>query len=428
MSTQCIPQVLSTIALLALSIGPVRADESDSPPPPVQEFLTQGKLADGHAAMAELIKASPEDHQARFSLGVVQFLEAVEGLAQNQYRYGLLQTRLRQMPFVRLPVPLNPKPEMISYESARKMIQQFADDLAAAEATLANVDTDGVKLPLHFGRIRLDLDGDGTANEAETLWKIFQLLNRAVRQEDGEAFQITFDGGDVPWLRGYCHLLMAMSEATLAHDWHDAFERTAHLFYPKVESPYEFLQKEGPGPFNGFNAGNFLDVIAMVHLINFPVSEPKRMQSALMHLEEMIELSRESWKLIQSETDDDHEWLPNPKQTGVIPNVRVRQDMIDGWHEFLGEMEHLLNGTKLIPFWRGTPGGVVAGVVPINAKYGINLRRVFTEPQRFDLVLWIQGTAAMPYLEEGDRTDTAVWERLTRVFGGEFFGFAIWFN
>ncbi|MGZ0172023.1 MAG: hypothetical protein ACKVHE_20965 [Planctomycetales bacterium] len=152
------------------------------------------------------------------------------------------------------------------------------------------------------------------------------------------------------------------------------------------------------------------------------------MQSALAHLESMIDLSRESWKLIQAETDDDHEWLPNPEQTGVILNVRVRQEMIDGWHEFLNEMEHLLKGTKLIPFWRGTPGGMVAGVVPINAKYGINLRRVFNEPQRFDLVLWIQGTAAMPYLEEGDRTDMAVWERLARVFGGEFFGFAIWFN
>ncbi|MGZ0172024.1 MAG: hypothetical protein ACKVHE_20970 [Planctomycetales bacterium] len=218
MSNLCIPQVVSTIALLSLSIGPSRADETDSPPPPVQEFLTQGKLADGHAAMAELIKVSPEDHQARFSLGVVQFLEAVEGLAQSQYRYGLLQTRLRQMPFLRLPVPLNSEPETISYDSARKMIQQFADDLAAAEASLAKVEPGAVKLSLHFGRIRLDLDGNGTATELETLWRIFQLLNGAVRQEDGEAFQINFDGGDVAWLRGYCHLLMAMSEAALAHD------------------------------------------------------------------------------------------------------------------------------------------------------------------------------------------------------------------
>lgn len=47
------------------------------------------------------------------------------------------------------------------------------------------------------------------------------------------------------------------------------------------EPPDGFLQKERPGPFNGFNAGNFLDVIAMVVLVNLPVAEPKRIQFAL---------------------------------------------------------------------------------------------------------------------------------------------------
>lgn len=434
MSTRCTLHALAIVACLGFSSARVRADETppkdepETPPPAVQKFLVEGKLADGRAAMVELLEATPHDQQAQFSLGVVQFLQAVEGLAQDQYRFGLLQSRLRQMPFLRLPVPFNSEPERISYKSARKMIQDFVDDLAVAEATLAKAKTDDVKLPLHFGRIRLDLDGNGEATEEETLWRIFRVLNGAVQQEDGEEFQISFDGGDVPWLRGYCHLLMAMGEVTLAHDWHEAFERTAHLFYPRVKSPYGFLQEEGPGPLNGFNPTNFLDVVALVHLINFPVKEPERMQTALSHLEAMIDLSRESWKLIQAETDDDHEWLPNPDQTGVIPNVRVRRDMIDGWHGFLDEMEHLLKGTKLIPFWRGTAGGAIAGVVPVNAKYGINLRRVFTEPQRFDLVMWVQGTGAAPFLEEGERTSPDVWSRLSRVFGGEFFGFAIWFN
>jgi hypothetical protein len=50
------------------------------------------------------------------------------------------------------------------------------------------------------------------------------------------------------------------------------------------------------------------------------------------------------------------------------------------------------------------------------------------EPRPLDLVLWVQGTAATPYLEKGELTKPAVWNRLTRVFGGEFVGFAIWFN
>jgi hypothetical protein len=42
--------------------------------------------------------------------------------------------------------------------------------------------------------------------------------------------------------------------------------------------------------------------------------------------------------------------------------------------------------------------------------------------------MWIQGTGAAPYLEEGTLTDKAVWDRLVRVFQGEFIGFAFWFN
>ena len=45
-----------------------------------------------------------------------------------------------------------------------------------------------------------------------------------------------------------------------------------------------------------------------------------------------------------------------------------------------------------------------------------------------DLILWVQGTAAAPYLEAGTVTQPEVWTRLLRVFRGEFIGFAIWFN
>ncbi|MHB2020064.1 MAG: hypothetical protein ACYCW6_24265 [Candidatus Xenobia bacterium] len=59
---------------------------------------------------------------------------------------------------------------------------------------------------------------------------------------------------------------------------------------------------------------------------------------------------------------------------------------------------------------------------------GVNLRRVFTEPTTLDAVLWLQGTAATPYLENGPMTRPEVWQRLVRVFQGNFPGFAIWFN
>src|SRR5262245_13535826 len=122
------------------------------------------------------------------------------------------------------------------------------------------------------------------------------------------------------------------------------------------------------------------------------------------------------WKLAMAETDDDHEWIPNPKQHSVIPEVRVTLEMVDQWQAFLDEADAILAGKKLIPFWRGA------------GDLGVNVRRVFLEPKRFDLVLWVQGSAAAPYLEKGPVTKRETWERLMRVFEGNFIGFAFWFN
>jgi hypothetical protein len=76
----------------------------------------------------------------------------------------------------------------------------------------------------------------------------------------------------------------------------------------------------------------------------------------------------------------------------------------------------VLNGKKLIPFWRGSSGN------------GVNLMKVFTEPKDFDLVLWIQGSGAVPYLEKGETTSPQTWAEFQRAFEGNFIGMAVWIN
>ena len=115
----------------------------------------------------------------------------------------------------------------------------------------------------------------------------------------------------------------------------------------------------------------------------------------------MVKLSRESWRFYLAETDDDHEWIPNPKQSTVMPGGKVTDEMVKGWTEFLDEAEAIYAGKVLVPFWRD-PGG----------SRGVNLRRAFTEPHGLDLVLWAQGTAALPYLEEGSITKPEFWQRM----------------
>jgi hypothetical protein len=239
-----------------------------------------------------------------------------------------------------------------------------------------------------------------------------------VTEQEAKQFLIALDTADALWLQGYSHVLGAMGEFLLAYDRREIFEACAHLFFAKVDTPHKFLLNgRGKDPLS--NPWAVADLIAALHLMRFPVADAPRMAKVLEHAQAMLRLSRQSWQLIMAETDNDREWIPNPKQKGVIPNVAITQEMVDSWLGFLNEADTLLAGKKLVPFWRLSSG---------TTNTGINLRRVFTEPRTMDMVLWTQGTAATPYLEKGKLTDFGVWNRLGRVFGGELFGFTVWFN
>ncbi|NJK34784.1 MAG: hypothetical protein HC919_07410 [Oscillatoriales cyanobacterium SM2_2_1] len=270
-------------------------------------------------------------------------------------------------------------------------------------------------MPIAMGEVRLDFDGDGQKTDMESLWQIYsKVMNLPIQPEAVTAFEIAFDRGDAYWLEGYTHILAAFSEFLLAYDRRDIFNAVGHVLFAKAQTPFASAVT-----FDIQSDQRFLDAIAALHTLSFPIAEGNRLETVHQHLTAMLSLSRRSWQAITTETDNDREWIPNPKQQGVIANVPVSSEMIDSWLGFIDEAETLFSGKKLIPFWRSQPQ---------NANRGINLRRFFFEPQPFDPILWVQGSAAIPYLEAGTLTDNGVWDRLFRTFGNNAIGFAIWFN
>lgn len=388
---------------------------------PIAEFfLITGDLSGGEIYLSEHLQKHPNDDHSRFGLGVLQFLRTVELLGQSFHRYGLRAEATRGItgPIVRLPVPDNDIPDTISYEKLRQISDEFRTGLLRCDSTLREIDAADVKLPLHFSMIKLDLDGDGVADENERLWRVYKQITRNSSLDEkapGNSL-VCFDRGDVHWLRGYCHLLAALIEIFLAYDSHETFEHAAHLVFKKVESPYKFLAYSTQ--FHNFrnSDASLFDIVAMVHSIHWQVSEPERMKSALNHLECVVDQSNISWRWIMAETDDDHEWLPNPRQTGVIQNARVTNEMVVAWGQIMREADGILRGDILIPFWRS------------KNQEGINVRKVFLQPTTLDLVYWVQGTAALPYLEKGRCTEPKLWNRLMDAFGHNFPGYALWFN
>lgn len=415
--------VLCVAAVLVLAAG-----RAPAAAPLAEKYLLDGKLADGAKALQDRLKENPKDDQARFGLGVVQFLQTFEHLGGGLHRYGLRTDKsfLHPPPQLKEFLPQNPNPETLTYPAARQMVQTFIDDLVKAEATLAEVKDPDVKLPLHVGLIHIDPFGQGKPINAAFLFgRIFDVPEDDARKR-AEGFVVGFDRGDVSWLRGYCHILAAWGELLLAVDGQEAFDCSAHLLFEKVQTPHTFLLEnrrsfDQAGP-TWDDRPFWSDVVSFVHhMARLPIKEPARTKAALAHLEAGVAQAKEMWKYILAETDDDNEWIPNPRQTGVL-GVKVTQEMVDTWLETLDEAQLILEGQKLIPFWRGD-----------DKTRGVNLRLVFTEPRTFDAFDWVQGTAATPYLEKGTLTklaDPHMGDRLNKAFGGpfQFIGFGFWFN
>ncbi len=381
--------------------------------PTLERLLVEGRLSDAEAEQSAILAERPADDNARFGLGLVRFLRAVEGLSQRLYRFGLRPRRAQSLgiPLLRLPIPANIDPEPIHYDDTRRMLEAWVEDLAKAEQTLEPIRDPELKLSLPLGLVRLDLDGDGEATEAESLVAVVSVLDSRVRAVVHEApeLRLTLDVGDAHWLRGYCHLLTALADIVLAYDQTDQFQRTAQLFFPRPGGPF--------GPLvGGGDEAEIADLVTWVHLFRWPLRDSERLAAALGHLRAMVDQSQQSWMRILQETDDDHEWIPNPHQTGAVPGVAITQEMTEEWQRFLVELKALLEGDRLLGHWRVADGR------------GINLKRVFLEPTDLDLILWLQGSAAIPYLETGLVSDREVWDRLQGVFRGQFVGFVIWLN
>lgn len=380
----------------------------------VQRHLYAGTAKSADAELGAALAEKPADGDLTFGLGVVRFVRAAEHLSRSLYRYGLRPPVVGR-PVMRMPVPRNPEPDQLGYEGFRHILQDLVDDLKAADTTLGAVGEPPVRLTLDPSRIRLDIVGDGAKRDDERLWVVINGMAPATAKDAD--LTVVLDRADAAWLRGYANLVMGFTEWVLAHDFHELFDETSGLFFPRTTSS-ETLQGNGdPGRADILGVPGsdttIADAITFIHLLHWPVAEPARMAAARDHLLRTIAMSRANWSAILARTDDDRHWIPGPGRKGII-DLPVTRERIDAWLRVLDEGEAALEGRKLVPHWR--------------YKRGIDLARVFGEPRPFDLVMWLTGPGARPYLADGETISSQSWQQLLRAFEGNFLTYAFWFN
>lgn len=345
----------STAVVESTTDDPVASGTSNQSPSLAESYLHQGKFAEGETALLLALDTSPEDDSARFGLGVIQFLRAVENFGQSLYEYGAMSENSSMM-FLRLPVPKNDDPSTISYRALGRVLDAFATDLNRAEVTLASIKDDNVKMSLRLSEIQFDFTRVG--KERTTLIELLKAMNRGQQfdfQKQNPEFRISFDRGDVAWLRAYCHLLSGIVNVYRAIDEEPGFERRVESFFPKIEKS------------RAVEDANWLDGLS--------IADPPRLRRARLQLISVCELNRETWRHIRAETDNDFEWLSNPKQTDQL-GLPITNQQVDAWLGALTELESLLKGESLIP------SSLLIFIDGENrhAGKGLNLKRLLDDP------------------------------------------------
>lgn len=383
-----------------------------SPLPLAAQDISAEVAAQGLAATVARLEAvaSPTESD-RFALGGLRFLRAIETTYQTRWRTGM-DDPSGMIPLIRLNTGIAPDATFQPGDVAA-LFAQVAQDMETARAPLTDLATGPeFSVEIRLDDLWFDVNADGQRTEDEGLmpllgpslmgWRWFD------RDPAAPAPTIRFDRADAAWLSAYAHLLQGVAETILAYDPTDALTRAAasrdamraisppyaeevFAFRPAVDAVWVMLEALEQDP------------------------DPARLTAARDHFLSMIASNRAFWTAVETETDDDAEWLPNARQTSAL-GLSLPPDTGTTWLAVLADGEALLKGEKLIPYWRLGDGG------------GVNLARMFTEPAPIDLKDWIQGEAALPYLEQGEVVSPENWRTFSGMMGGEAMLMAVWLN
>ncbi|MEM9724559.1 MAG: hypothetical protein AAF909_03730 [Pseudomonadota bacterium] len=403
--------------------GAEDAAEAAPPPPPdpveadpVSKQFAELGLEAAAAALAAQADPAPE---TLFALAGARFLLGVEYAAQERYRYGVGSVDF--MPGLQLPLPDNAEPKPFDPEVLERVFAGLTRDMAGVIEALDRIPAEALAndefgVALALDDLWIDANDNGARNEAGPATETAMDLAGAalgVTMRGARGTVVRFDAADVAWLRAYAHLLSGVAELALSLDLTAAAEAAAPGW--RAAELYR-----GADPL-GLQEQLWIDQLAVFATVLRGAPDPTRTQAALAHFQAMIANNRVFWARLDAEEDNAGEWVPNPRQQSALGGVRVDAETRDAWVAVLGELDMVLRGERLIAHWRYREDAE-------GARVGINLRRALENPGTAELMLWLQGAAAAPFIEKGEVASGEALAAFAALMGGESLAYAIWFN
>jgi hypothetical protein len=232
--------------------------------------------------------------------------------------------------------------------NAPPVINSFIDQLGVIDRDLAVAGADPrFSLELCLACWQFDWNHDGKIDQHDT--QLFELeedsKGRIPAGDPRRHPTFRFDLGDVSWARAMVSFQRALGELMLAYRWSDA-------------------TKDNDG---------MADQL-VIHLI-----APERVKHARELVLAGLEFSDQSRLQYLAETDDDREWVPNPKQKNYAMPLPVDAKLYDTWAGVVADVRGLVAGRTGVSMHELAmlEGHKLAGITP---DAYVDLGRMLTEP------------------------------------------------
>ncbi len=400
------------IAALPFAVPPGAARAEDMK---LSTEIGQKGLSAVEARLSDLLEPTEAE---RFALGGVRFLRTVEAALQMQAREGLYDPT-GMVPFLRFgdraAVAADPS-RPLRPEAVRELFDGVVNGLNEARQPLGQLGATDFSVEINLQDLWFDVNEDGKRTPDEGLMQLFgpALMGWrwSERAPDAPAPVVHFDAADAAWLTAYCHLLQGLGDIIIAYDPTEPI-RSVQDAKARMAALSSAPGSGDPQAYAYFATATDTAAIMIKALDQDP--DKTRLHAARDHFLAMVADNRRFWDAVGRETDNDHEWLPNDRQTSAL-GLDLPPGTGAHWLKVLADMEAILKGERLIPYWR-TGTGV-----------GLNIANLFNDPRPVDLVDWIQGAGALPYLQQGTLADADAWAAFEDMTQGQAMLLTLYLN
>lgn len=268
--------------------------------------LREARFDDVTVQSKGVLEKDAENPYARVAQAVVRYRAATHQLATDvpTIVLGAVQTRGFNAKYL------------------RAALESFEQELSLVEADLAvAAKVPELALDLCLACWEVDWDRDGQVGEDDRRLLEIELDERGEPLPEGDPRRrptYRYDHGDVQWARAFVSFQRAAADVLLAYRWSE-------------------LDKLLPAIFLGADP-----------VITLQLEQPARISEARARILAGLDLADAARKAYLAETDDEREWVPNPRQKNHPMPLKVDEALYQTWEQVAGDLRRIVEGKEAL--------------------------------------------------------------------------------